>query len=128
MTRLTAATLKTWRQERILAQNGRCALCGLPFGTTPPLDPVGDHDHRTGAMRAVLHRGCNSLYGVIENNAPRYGVRSIAVFANGVGQYQRAHMVNTTGLLHPTHRTEDEKRIRRNAKARATRAKKKVTE
>lgn len=76
-------------------------------------------------MRGVLHRGCNSLWGTLENNAPRYGVRDLAVFANGVGQYLRAHMVNTTGYLHPTYRTEEEKRVRRNAKARATRAKKK---
>lgn len=34
-------------------------------------------------------------------------------------------MTNVTGLLHPTHKTEDEKRIRRNMRARALRVKKK---
>jgi Autographiviridae endonuclease VII len=122
MSRLTQASLKTWRTGQQTKQLGRCALCGLPLGTSPPHDPVGDHDHRTGAMRGVLHRGCNSLLGCVENNAPRYGVRDIGVFANGVAQYLRAHIVNTTGLLHPSFRTPDEKRLRRNAKARKTRA------
>lgn len=125
--RLTANTLKVWREEAIKAQNGRCALCGLPLGTKAPLDPVGDHNHHTGAMRGVVHRGCNSLLGCLENNAPRYGIRDIGVFTNGVAQYIRKHTVNVTGVLHPLYRTDDEKRLRRNAKARVARAKKKET-
>lgn len=74
-------------------------------------------------MRGVLHRGCNSLLGCLENNAPRYGVRDIGVFSNGVAQYLRVHMVNTHGgLLHPTYRTAEEKRLKRNTKARKKRA------
>lgn len=88
---------------------------------------VLDHDHRTGAVRAAIHRGCNSLLGKLENNAARYGVRDIGVFANGVAQYLRAHMTNVTGLLHPTHKSEDEKRELRNKRARATRAKNRET-
>lgn len=128
MSRLTQTGLKAWRAEQITKQAGRCALCGLPLGVYAPLDPVGDHDHRTGAMRGVLHRGCNSLLGCLENNAPRYGVREIGVFANGVAQYLLVHMYNTHGgLLHPTYKTADEKRLKRNAKARKSRAAKKDT-
>lgn len=78
-------------------------------------------------MRGVLHAGCNSLLGKLENNAARYGVRDIGVFTNGVAAYLRKHMVNITGLLHPTHKSEDEKRDLRNKRARASRAKKKET-
>ena len=78
-------------------------------------------------MRGALHRGCNALLGKLENNAARYGVRDIGLFTNGVANYLRIHAVNVTGLLHPSYKTEEEKRERRNAKARAARAKRKET-
>lgn len=123
--RITAAQVKTVRVSLASTQAGRCALCGMPLGSRAPLDPVLDHDHETGAVRGVLHRGCNSLLGKIENNAKRYGVRNIAAFTNGVAGYLRKHMTNVTGYLHPTHKTPDEKRLLRNKRARIARAKKK---
>jgi hypothetical protein len=92
-------------------------LCKLPL-----LKPVLDHDHGTGAVRGVLHNGCNAVLGKIENSYKRYGVRDLAAFLYGAAPYLQAHASNRTGLLHPTHKTEDEKREKRNAKARATRA------
>lgn len=127
MKRLTAAQVRTVRISMAAQQGNRCALCKGQFGTKAPLDPVLDHDHRTGAVRGVLHRCCNSLLGKIENNAPRYGVRDIAAFVNGVAAYLIQHMTNITGYLHPSHRTEDEKRILRNMRARKARATKKET-
>jgi hypothetical protein len=63
----------------------------------------------------------------LENNAARYGVRDIGTFANGVAAYLRAHLTNITGLIHPTHKTDEEKRLLRNKRARVTRAKNKGT-
>jgi hypothetical protein len=83
---------------------------------------VLDHDHSTGAVRATLHRGCNALLGKVENNHKRYGIPNLAAFANGIAAYLQAHETNRTGLLHPTHKTDDEKRLRRNKIARASRA------
>lgn len=123
MTRLTATQVKPVKLRLLAEQGGVCAICKLPC--LPPDSAVLDHDHRTGAVRAALHRGCNSLLGKLENNAPRYGVRDIGTFTNGVAAYLRAHMTNITGYLHPTYRTEEEKRVRRNSKARARRATKK---
>lgn len=120
--RLKTTEVSTTRANQLVQQSGRCALCGLPL---PPAQAVLDHNHDTGAVRGTLHRGCNSLLGKLENNAARYGVRDIGTFTNGVAAYLRTHMVNVTGLLHPTHKTDDEKRERRNAKARAARAKRK---
>ncbi|UVB03001.1 DNA endonuclease VII [Xanthomonas phage vB_Xar_IVIA-DoCa2] len=125
MKRLTAAQVKLVRVKLAAEQSNRCALCGGQLGLKAPLDPVLDHDHRTGAVRGVLHRGCNSLLGKVENNGPRYGVRDILAFCGGLANYLRKHMTNITGYLHPTHKTEDEKRIARNAKARKARAAKK---
>ncbi|AMM44719.1 endonuclease [Xanthomonas phage f30-Xaj] len=127
MKRLTATQVKLLRHKLAAEQGNRCALCQGQFGLKAPLDPCLDHDHRTGAVRGVLHRGCNALLGRVENNAPRYGVRDVFAFASGIATYLRQHMTNITGYLHPTHKTEDEKRIARNAKARKTRLKNKET-
>ena len=125
MKRLTATQVKLVRVKLAAEQSNRCALCGGQLGLKAPLDPVLDHDHRTGAVRGVLHRGCNSLLGKVENNGPRYGVRDILAFCGGLANYLRKHMTNITGYLHPTHKTPDEKRVARNAKARKARAMKK---
>lgn len=77
-------------------------------------------------MRGVLCNGCNALLGKVENNAPRFGVRNLNAFLHGAAAYLGKHLTNITQLIHPLHLTEDEKRIKRNTKARATRAAKKV--
>lgn len=123
MRRLKHAEVSTVRAALLAEQNGLCGLCGTPVVQRPCLD----HDHSTGAVRGVLHGGCNSLLGKLENNAARYGVRDIGVFTNGVAQYLRRHMTPITGLLHPSHKTEEEKRIRRNQRARASRVRIKGT-
>lgn len=107
------------RLQLLAKQEYRCALCKLPCGQD---NAVLDHDHGTGAIRATLHRSCNALLGKVENNFKRYGVQNLAAFCQGLAPYLQAHMTNVTGLLHPTYRTEDEKRIKRNAAAREKRA------
>lgn len=45
---------------RLASQNNACALCHKPFDTTIELlKPVLDHCHRTGRLRAFIHRSCN---------------------------------------------------------------------
>lgn len=122
LTRLTQSQIAVHRARLLKEQGGRCALCQLPCADRLA---VLDHDHSTGAVRGVLHRGCNSLLGKLENNAARYGVSSIGTFANGVAGYLRVHMVNVTNLLHPTYKTDEEKRLLRNKRARVARIKKK---
>lgn len=115
-TKLKSTQLAAYRKEAAAAQGNRCQLCGKPFTTKAPYDPVLDHDHKTGAVRGVLHRGCNSLYGKVENNAARFGVHDVAVFTNGCAQYGRRHMTNVTGLIHPLHKTAEEKKAATAAK------------
>lgn len=122
--RLKQSEVAAWRTTTLQAQGGRCALCKLPCSDA---QAVADHDHSTGAMRSVLHRGCNALLGKIENNHKRYGVPSVHAFTNGVAFYLTRHSINVTGKLHPSHKSEDEKRLARNAKVRKTRASKKAT-
>lgn len=119
--RLKTTEISKVREELAGKQNGRCAICQLPL-TRPCLD----HDHGTGAVRATLHAGCNSVLGKIENSYKRYGVANLAAFLAGTAAYLQRHTTNQTGLLHPSHRSEDEKRERRNAQARAKRAQSKA--
>ena len=122
MERLTASKLKAWREAQWEAQGRRCALTGYPLALT---DAVADHDHETGHIRGVIHRGVNSLLGKLENGYRRYGVSRPMMYAMGTGlrsYLERDHRVNP---IYPTHKTPDEKRLVRNAKARADRAKKK---
>ncbi len=122
--RLKTTQVATTRSELYRIQRGLCALCGCPI---LPGEAVLDHDHGTGAVRAALHRGCNALLGKIENNHKRYGVANLAAFTNGVAAYLQKHVTNQTGWLHPTHKTDDEKRVRRNTLAKKARATKKAT-
>lgn len=103
----------------MVAQQNRCALCQLPGVAS---DPVLDHCHVTGAVRGTLHRSCNSLLGKVENNAARFGVRSLPAFLHGAAGYLQRHATNITGMIHPTYKTADEKRIARNTKAAKKRA------
>jgi hypothetical protein len=123
LTRLKTTEVAKVRADQLAQQAGRCALCKLPCAAT---QACLDHDHSTGAVRGTLHRGCNALLGKVENNHRRYGVPNLAAFSQGVATYLQHHAVNRTGMLHPTHKTEDEKRLARNAKARKARASKKV--
>lgn len=120
--RLKVSEVADLRVKQTLAQGGRCAVCALPLKR-----PCLDHDHGTGAVRGTLCSGCNALLGKVENNYKRYGVQSLPAFCAGVAAYLSRHSINITGYLHPSHKSEDEKRLARNAKARKVRAIKKAT-
>lgn len=117
--RLTKSSVADHRLSILVRQGSRCAICSDPC---TPTDAVLDHCHKTGAVRGVLHRSCNALLGPVENNAGRFGVRNLIAWAAGLAAYLNKHKTNITGLVHPTHKTEDEKRLARNAKARKKRA------
>lgn len=65
------------------------------------------------------------MLGKVENSYKRYGVQNLSAFLHGAATYLNTHSSGKHGLLYPTHRTEEEKREQRNAKARATRARNK---
>lgn len=104
-------------------QGGRCAICEEPVtvGTS-----CLDHDHYSGLVRGVLCRNCNGIEGKIKNLAVR-GKRKMLPkdYLGKIILYWILHEQDRTGLLHPIHKTDDEKRVARNTKARKARAKKK---
>lgn len=112
--RLKTTQVKETRLRLLAEQGYVCALCKLPL---TEVDAVLDHDHKSGAVRAALHRGCNVLLGQVERGA-RYGVRDLFAFAHGLGPYMDAHRVNLTGLIHPSHKSADEKKLLAKARRR----------
>lgn len=121
MRRLTASQIKPKRLQMAKEQGNVSPITGLPL-----TDPVLDHDHGTGDIRAVLNRWENSVLGRLENWASRLGggVDRI-VFLRGVADYLEFHEKYPSGVKHNTYKTEDEKRLARNKKARVRRAAKK---
>lgn len=119
--RLTVKELKLWRSEQLTRQAGRCRLCQLPLSLA---SACADHDHKTGRLRGLLHRPCNSVLGSVENGAKRYGMppHMLRAFAHGVGRYLG---LPQKPVIYPLHRTPEEKRVLRNKRAAATRARKK---
>lgn len=111
------------RTDLLQQQGMLCALCAIDCSA----DPVLDHCHKTGAIRAVLHRQCNAYLGRLENNAARHGVRreELSEFLKCAASYLETHSVNQTGLLHPLHLTAEEKLERRKRRAKKSRAAKK---
>ena len=103
MQRLKAKDVRPFRLNLLAEQGNCCALCGNPCSFD---QAVLDHDHKTGEVRGVLHRGCNTALGKVENATRRYAV-PLSDFARGLGQY----LTRSAGVLHPAHRTPEEKKV-----------------
>lgn len=119
MPRLKTTEVAAYRNKLVGQQDGKCAVCGEPFTLNNPA--VLDHDHTTGQCRGALHRGCNSMLGVIENNAPRYLLTNVARLAKFLGNLIAYKFKDHGDVFYPTHRTDDEKRLLRNKRATAAR-------
>lgn len=53
--------------EKLMNRTTQCELCGRSFGEKF-FQKVYDHDHITGLFRGVIHRRCNSVIGMMEDN------------------------------------------------------------
>lgn len=94
----------------------------------PKYLPCLDHDHNHGHVRAVLCRNCNGKEGEIFNRASSCKRDGTALqFLKALCLYWEKHDVPQTIYLHPDHKSEDEKRLERNAKERKKRANAKAT-
>lgn len=116
MKRITTKELTLLREQLLAQQNNRCALCQEII---EPGKAVLDHHHQSGQIRAVLHRGCNSLEGIIQNNLARNLItpeRLARILSNFV-HYQK----QLKPILHPTYRTPEEKKERAKKRAKTRR-------
>lgn len=124
LVKLSRSNMRPYAARLLREQGGLCPLCKKPIDLTIPKEGVLDHDHDTGRIRGVLHRSCNAAEGKISNAAARWGAKSgkyedIVPYLASLVEYLRA---TPTNMLYPTHRTPDEKRDLRLAKAREARA------
>lgn len=103
MIKLKPKDIKATRERLLLEQGGLCALCHEQITD----DAVLDHCHKTGQIRAVLHRGCNAYAGHLENNMARNKITPSRLQQILVNFQQ--YVVSTKDILHPTHKTAEEK-------------------
>ena len=116
--RIKPKDIKPLRESILLEQQGLCAICREPLASD---EAVLDHCHKTGYIRAVLHRGCNAYIGHLENNMARNRIthsRLETILSNF-----QTYVASYKLLLHPTHRTPEERMARTKKRARARRAK-----
>lgn len=122
MKRIKTSELEGIREEKAKYQQGKCALCDIDLKT---VRACLDHDHKTGFIRDVLCLNCNGIEGKIFNLCRR-AKRDMteAGYLMRIMEYWGTHSVRAdvfggNGLLiHPSHKTPEEKRLARNKKAR----------
>lgn len=126
MRKIARTQLRPYTAEALAKQGGRCPLCGKRIIAAS--DAVLDHDHATGEVRGVLHRSCNAAEGKVAHAAGRWGAKS-AAYSDILPWLRRlvAYLEQPGhGVLYPSYRTEEEKRMARNLKARKRRAEQKA--
>lgn len=120
MMRIKQSEVAAYRLSILDEQNGVCEICMVSLiGKLSNLD----HEHKTGRIRAVLCRECNTLLGKVENFLNTYGHPRGQAFLSNAWNYIWAYKNYPRNLYHHSYRTPDEKRLARNARARAKRAK-----
>lgn len=122
MKRLKQSEVSKTRAELLKQQGSCCAICGRECIAS---EAVLDHCHKGGYIRAVLHRGCNAMLGKIENSMKlnKLDIETLKNFLDNVHSYIVKHESNQTNIMHYTYKTEEEKRLKRNKKARERNAK-----
>lgn len=105
--KLKYSEVKGTRERILVQQKGCCALCQHPIVD----DAVLDHDHKTGKVRQVLHRGCNAMLGKIENAMPRNRItmERLKTFSDNLIKYLEQEYAD---VVHPTYKTKEERKMK----------------
>lgn len=127
MRRISRGEVVEIRTRLLAKQSNKCAICGCSLRGKVRGGAVLDHDHETGIIRGVLCRSCNGGEGKIKSAAIRYfggSTRWLQNLRSMLG-YLSFHTTAQTPYIHPTHLSDEEKRLKRNKKARLKRARSK---
>lgn len=124
MNRLKSSEIAAYREKR------RADQCNLdPITRLFIENPCLDHDHVSGRVRQVLDRDTNAFEGKVFNAWRRYLRHKGVPLERALSGLLEYYSVDYSGNpLHPTFRTEEEKRIRRNKRAKRRRKQKQTKE
>lgn len=127
--RLTVTEVEAVRVRLQVHQGNKCLLCGCSLKGKVRGGPALDHCHDTGFIRGVLCMTCNGGEGKVKSAAVRYGGgnESYLSWLKKLVDYLTLHSTPQYRFLHPTHRTEDEKRELKNKRARKRAKEKKLS-
>jgi len=119
------------RKMLMAKQNGVCPVCKGDLTRTMAINIVIDHDHETGNVRAVMHRGCNKAEGSVLSTLRRWGKAEskteVIKTLENLLEFWKLHKQDQTGITYYGHKTSTEKRLAVNKKRRkATAAKKEI--
>jgi len=114
--------LSSIKKKLIVMQNGCCPICGGDLSRVASKNVVVDHDHKTGIVRAALHRGCNGLEGKVLRFLMTWGKCKSLVEAMKVLErlliFWQKHKTPQTPWIYYNHQTPTEKRLALNKKRR----------
>jgi len=111
-------------KSRILKEQGyQCLLCKIDLRKVQSRNVCLDHCHKTGYVRGVLCRNCNGVLGKVENLATRAkkDLTHVMWLDHAVSFLKDTSQAPAYDIIHPSHKTETQKRELRNKKARARR-------
>lgn len=121
MQKLKQSEVPAIRDKLAAKQGQRCPLCN---GNLKQKGAVLDHCHGSGSVRATLCRNCNGMEGKVKTAAIRAATgENMIEWLENLAAYWRYYHENPRPFLYPSHKTDEEKRLERNKKARLARAK-----
>lgn len=128
-TKFKRTELPAIRKELMAKQKGICPICGKDLTRTPTKNLVVDHDHTTGVVRALLHRGCNGLEGKVLRLLTTWGkakgVHEAMYTLERLVEFWKLHLTPQSSWIYYDHKTAAEKRAAYNANRRRKYAKSK---
>lgn len=125
MRRLKTTEVAVVRGKLASKQANTCPLCQRKFVGPGKVKPALDHCHVSGQIRGVLCLNCNGMEGKVFNLSRRAKKDGAAEWLQALLEYWQQPSLP---LLHPTHKTDAEKRAATNKKARERRAKLKASQ
>ena len=103
---MKSTEVKETRERLLKDQDYICPLCQTKI---KPEDAALDHDHKTGHIRGVLHKRCNSAEGALKSKFIRSGTGLYTTFEEYLLNLAHYLVKDHHLLLHPTHAARPQK-------------------
>lgn len=117
-------------KELIANQGGVCPLCKRSLRATASKNVVIDHDHKSGFVRAALHRSCNAVEGKVLRVLSTWGGATTRPaqkkLMGNLLKFWDDHSTPQSEWIYYGHKTANEKRLAINRKRRKLAAKKRA--